>query len=88
MFTIKHIKVLGDEEIIQVETVRFEPGMPGFISQDGKTGQTGTPPTVWVGERPLSGGTVFVMNDMGKTVSRYDLGASPVPYVPYSITTT
>lgn len=30
-------------------------------------------------ELPLTGGTVFVMNDNGKTVGRYDLGASMIP---------
>lgn len=83
MFTIKHISGLGDEEIIQVETVRFSPGTQSCMAQNGGAS---TPPTVWishlsrgVSETPLTGGTIFVMNDMGKTVARYDLGASPVP---------
>lgn len=85
MFTIKHISLRGEERILQTATVRFEPGESAFVSADGRSGHSGTPATVWIagstGEVPLTGGTIFVMNDNGKTVSRYDLGASPVPIV-------
>lgn len=78
MFTIKHISIVGEEKIFAVDGVRFTPGV------DGNAISSQTPPTLWLtdkgwDERPLTGGTVFVMNDNGKTVSRYDLGASPVP---------
>ena len=80
MFTIKHVRLCGEEQITQVETVRFVP------AKIGTQGQSETPPTLWVAERgfderPVTGGTVFVMNEQGKTVSRYDLGASPVPII-------
>jgi hypothetical protein len=64
-----------------VLTVRFQP-----LDEGKQAGCSATPPTLWVrisdypdDERPLTGGTIFVMNEQGKTVSRYDLGASPVP---------
>lgn len=72
MFTIKHIHFDGSEEIIEAESVRFTPG----------TGPSNIPPTLWivalgtVGERPLTGGTIFVMNSAGKTVARYDLSGA------------
>jgi hypothetical protein len=87
MFTLKHINMVGVEELIECEHVRFEPGKPKWESDDGRIGESGTSPTLWIVRRgaphadPLTGGTVFVMNEAGKTVSRYDLGASPVPIV-------
>lgn len=86
MLTVKHIHALGDEAIIEVSRVRFTPGTPAWESPDGQTGCSATAATVWVHdskgtEVPLTGGTVFVMNEAGKTVSRYDLGPSPVPIV-------
>lgn len=86
MFVLKHIHADGREDIIQSDNVRFDPGVPTWQSEDGKCGATGTPPTLWIAERgfvtqPLTGGTVFVMNENGKTVARYDLGASPVPII-------
>lgn len=75
MFTIKHIQSDSCEDLVLVEQIRFAPGTPD--SSD----KTGTPPTVWCDGVPFTGGTIFVMNAAGKTVSRYDLGASPVPLV-------
>jgi len=78
MFTIKHINAAGIEELYSSTKCRFHPkGLcngtalnsesSGIIHLDGVT--------------TLHGGTVFVMNETGKTVARYDLGASPVPIV-------
>lgn len=86
MFTTKHIHIVGDETLLQVESVRYTPpvDMTGCASS-GQLLQSSTPATVWVVEKgdcvetPLTGGTIFVMNEAGKTVARYDLGASPVP---------
>ena len=81
MFTVKHIRIGGDEDILEASTVRFS---PGFGEVDAVSGSN-VPSTVWISirdggdERPLTGGTVFVMNEAGKTVSRYDIGASQVP---------
>lgn len=85
MFTVKHIRLCGEEDHYHSESARFAPGAPSWESQDEKTGCSETPPTVWLagktGQYPLTGGTVFVMNESGKTISRYDLGASPVPII-------
>ncbi len=72
MLTVKHIRLSGEEDIYQSATVRYSPG------EDKST--HGFPASVFLdlGE-PLTGGTVFVMGDSGKTVARYDLGASMVP---------
>lgn len=83
MFTIKQISISGEECIFRATAVRYTPGGyrdPSMAS--GTPPPSATPATVWIDERPLTGGTVFVMNEAGKTVSRYDLGASPVPLNP------
>jgi hypothetical protein len=72
MLTVKHISLSGDEVLYQAHECTFSPA-----TDDGLC-----PNTVWVGgddKTPLTGGTVFVMNDNGKTVARYDLGASQIP---------
>lgn len=71
MFTAKHISLSGIEEIHEAAEVRYIPGA------DHST--HGDPAVVDIGTKRLQGGTVFVMNQFGKTVSRYDLGASPIP---------
>lgn len=80
MLTVKHIHLSGREEIVLTRRASYQPeGVPhstvGNPSEpedmrccliedfDGSTTR-------------IFGGTVFVMNDLGKTVSRYDLGAS------------
>ena len=72
MLTVKHVRLSGQEDLYQSVTVWYSPienqtpdGRPAMITMD-------------LGD-PLTGGTVFVMNDAGKTVARYDLGASMVP---------
>lgn len=83
MFTIRHIHLAGDENIFSVNAMRFSPGTESV----GLQNQSGTPPTLWISdddhtaEWPVTGGTVFVMNASGKTVARYDLGASPIPII-------
>lgn len=82
MFTIKHITLSGTEIIYSGEHIRFEPeglcvstnpnsSSPAMVSFFHAKGH----------QVEIGGGTVFVMNDAGKTVARYDLGASPVPIV-------
>jgi hypothetical protein len=76
MFTVKHISLTGSEEIHQSNACRFTPERHQLTSDQPPN----SPATVWIDTGPLTGGTVFVMNDAGKTVSRYDLGGSMVPY--------
>jgi hypothetical protein len=84
MLTVKHITIGGDESLHLAREVTFTP------SEAAKQVKTRSPiECVHEGGNvtiiredfvPLgfSGGTVFVMNDKGKTVDRYDLGASMV----------
>jgi hypothetical protein len=74
MLTIKHVKIGGDEVLEQVDRAEFRPKEAGASYEGGRV----------LAERlneslTFTGGTIFVMNDFGKTVARYDLGASPVP---------
>jgi len=91
MFTIRHIHIGGDEELLQVDFVRYTPASKPPVTSNEPSQ---SPETVWVvehemsGERPLTGGTIFVMNEAGKTVARYDIGASPVPIVGDGLTDT
>lgn len=74
MLTVKQIHLSGLETIRLAKQVEYEPN--GRVTPGQRE--------VWVtlpngdGE-VLAGGTVFVMNDLGKTVTRYDMGASQVP---------
>lgn len=81
MFTIKHITLNGSETLYYHANVRYEPeGISQGVCEE--KGAYKSPPRILLqGHEPpwLDGGTVFVMNDLGKTVARYDLGASNVP---------
>ena len=84
MLTIKHISLSGDEMLYLSPAANYTPerNRPDSLA---KSNGPYSPATVWIDERndghrqPLTGGTVFVMNDKGSTVARYDLGASMVP---------
>lgn len=80
MFTVKHISISGDEVL--------------YAAEDVACRQCREPSSTAVGEpwrsvvtikhrdhphRDLHNGTVFIMNEAGATVSRWDLGASQVP---------
>lgn len=77
MLTVKHITLSGEEFIYATTHVNYVPGRAKApqLSEDG----------LWIYEgaderaRELSGGTIFVMNERGSTVARYDLGVSMVP---------
>lgn len=80
MLTIKHISLSGEEMLYTSPIANYVPSRA--------TERVGDPATVWIepgshvtaGTRyPLTGGTIFVMNDHGKTVARYDIGASMIP---------
>lgn len=86
MFLVKHISLSGHEDLYQTPTIRYAPRcstdpatlwiQPVGVAQPPALGiQIGAPSAHY----PLTGGTVFVMNENGKTVARYDLGASMIP---------
>lgn len=75
MMTVKHITLSGEESVYPTSWVNYVPA--SAIGTDGVD-------TIWIytddaPARPLTGGTVYVMNEHGKTVSRYDLSASVLP---------
>lgn len=80
MLTVKHIALSGEEFVYATSHVNFVPS--------GAKGEQSGPPnkdSLWIYEgtderpRELCGGTIFVMNERGSTVARYDIGASMVP---------
>lgn len=86
MLTVKHITLSGTEMIIPASRVWFYPSDDQKQSlkavPQGSGMVTVVPPQsagLLAPHEDLHGGTVFVMNEHGKTVSRYDLGASMVP---------
>lgn len=84
MLTVKHISIGGEESVHLAREVLFQP------SDAAKQVKTRSPiecaheggAVMFISEDhipcALVGGTVFVMNEKGKTVERYDLGASMV----------
>jgi hypothetical protein len=73
-FTLKHISISGEEQLYVASGIHFKPGRD-IYPHELRLVQFTSP----TGVAQLSGGTVFVMNESGRTVARYDLGASPVP---------
>ena len=72
MFTVKQIQNTGHEEIYAAQRVSYQPKW----SPPNTAGMM--IPCVFVhhasGTEIIDGGTVYVMNDAGKTINRYDLG--------------
>lgn len=74
MLTIRHIEPTGHETVLQTMRVTMHP----------TDGVNLGAPTVFY-DRPDGGtslveeGVVYVMNDLGKTVAKYELGSSAVP---------
>lgn len=68
MISVKHISLGGEETIHQARSLHYMPGDEPTLRLEAE-------------ERDvmLTGGTAFVMNDHGRTIARYDLGASMVP---------
>jgi hypothetical protein len=76
MLTVKHIAVSGEEMIYPTPRVNFVPSTAKEAASNGDS--------LWIYDETgraheLYGGTVYVMNENGKTVSRYDLGGWVLP---------
>lgn len=76
MFTVKHTASDYIEHLYTATEVRYTPSLPVVMP-----GQERIPETVWLaggdaGYMPLTGGRIYVMNDHGATVAKYDLEAS------------
>lgn len=76
--TAKHIAQSGEEFIYATTHVNYVPSYTLGVGAN-------TPPdTVWLypsdaPAQPLTGGTVYVMNEHGKTVGRYDMSGPVGP---------
>lgn len=84
MFTVKHISLSGIERVNLATEVTFWPQRDPGTSERSISGKEEIRPRVDYTEPHGHSsyhidGTIFVMNDKGATVSRWDLGASPVP---------
>lgn len=71
MMTVKHIAMSGEEYIYPTSHVNYVPVSALANQRDAVD-------TLWLyppdqPAQPLTGGTVFVMNEHGKTVSKYSL---------------
>lgn len=77
MFTVKHTSPTWEDNLYTAAGVRFCPRQIASNSD--------IPETVWVRdaelrvEFPITDGVVYVMNDAGSTVSKYDLEANRRP---------
>jgi hypothetical protein len=79
MFTVKHVSHTGIETIYPATEAVFNPN-------DGSTQSLGffhytVPGTTEI--RGIEGGTVYVMNETGKTVATYRMTPDLVSYVPF-----
>lgn len=77
MFTIKHISPMGNEMLIETEEVSYAPHAEPPMPDDGFGESAGN---LWFKSRitdeliPIPTGNVYVMNDNGSTVAKYNLG--------------
>lgn len=80
MLTIKVINPNLTQDVMEAEQVRYEPGreVPDFANRPPPNwinavvlaqGVPGSP----INPRPIEAGTVFVMNDKGRTIATYHL---------------
>ena len=88
MFTIRHISPNNHEALHEASAVSFSTDAQAAIDRTSSAAATATydPGTVWVTppnqmnpSYPITGGSVYVMNDAGATVAKYDLGGWPPP---------
>lgn len=87
MLTVKHILPSGEERLFSVLDVEYLSNAAGQMCQAAKSGHnpsTGRCRFVFADKRDLDDyyvyeGTVYVMNETGKTVQKYDLGGWALP---------
>lgn len=86
MLTVKHIEVTGHENIHPATRVSYQPRMErGRAVEPGVDGSEVSAHCVFIdtpkGDTIALGsfGSVYVMNDAGKTVAKYELGGWPGP---------
>lgn len=69
MFTIKCITDFGDESLQSAESVAFHPSVPDSAPYAGGMVIATGPRNEW------TSGTIYVMNETGATISKYNLGS-------------
>lgn len=78
MLTLKHCTPLGNESVIETPEVTYSPKQDVAPPEPGRTPLTGTVFYARLGAGgefiELHDGTVYVMNENGRTVAKYDLG--------------
>ena len=86
MFSVKHIRISGEEHLITADALQYFPSRKARGCEQSASGQPSDAkpePRVEAygeyGTQNIYHGTVFAMNEAGATVSRWDLGASPIP---------
>lgn len=80
MLTIKNITPLGSELLVQAKDAHYSPGE----ANGGREGYQPTIGSIWYGNEAgdwlqIRDGMVYVMNDKGSTVAKYDLGGWALP---------
>ena len=89
MLTVKHQDTDGTEVIFSVYEAKYSPNGPGSTESAGATPNNGyvrftypMRPNVHAEDKGILEsvyrGKVYIMNDVGKTVAKYDLGGWPV----------
>jgi hypothetical protein len=85
MFTIRHMTPTGSEALHEAQSVSFTPIEPAPLGQPALTAQHQlgslwlTPPDPNAPLVELRDGQVYVMNETGSTVAKYDLGGWKYP---------
>lgn len=87
MLTVKHIDVMGGESVFPAKDVRYTPNkftMTGVTADGRRTGKVCPDGQIHIDMedgsiRHLIGGTIYVMNDKGATVAKYDMGGWAAP---------
>lgn len=73
--TVRHLEPSGHESITQAISVSFQPGTnPPGDNEDTQLIAFGVPNPVSDGCNRYASGTVYIMNEAGATVAKYDLG--------------
>ncbi len=73
--TVRHIEKSGREGLTMATTVEFVPGSKSVKDADGRDHVIayGVPAPVSDGCNRYGDGTIYVMNEAGRTIAKYDL---------------
>lgn len=79
--TVRHLEPSGHESITQAISVSYQPGnnTPERGDEKPLLIAFGVPDSMGEGHCNYGSGTVYVMNEAGATVAKYDLGGWSAP---------